>query len=329
MKGIIKVSAIILGSIIGAGFASGQEIKIFFTSYGTSGLLGLLIAVTIIVIIINLVLRISFKKNIENYISFLEKICCNNKVLSDTMKNIVNIFLLSSFFIMGIGFATCLEEQFYIPKCVGGVIISILCYATFMGNINRIIKVNTYIMPVLLGLIIFAGIKIGFPKIQFVTNAKIILNSVIYASYNLLPLIPILLTVRKEIDSVKNINLISIVAWFGISLSAASIFAITCCDIGDSEMILIEATKEWNFGGGLVFPLAILAAIYTSAVCSGYGFIQNCVKSEKQYSVYVCIICIAMIFISNFSFSTAIEKVYPLFGFLGIIQILLLFKNGK
>ncbi len=39
MRDIIKVSFVIIGTMIGAGFASGQEISAFFNSYGIKGII--------------------------------------------------------------------------------------------------------------------------------------------------------------------------------------------------------------------------------------------------------------------------------------------------
>ena len=49
---ILKVVFVIIGTLIGAGFASGQEIYSFFYSYGIVGLLGILITCGLISIII-------------------------------------------------------------------------------------------------------------------------------------------------------------------------------------------------------------------------------------------------------------------------------------
>ena len=42
MTNTLKIIFVILGTIIGAGFISGQEISIFFNQYGNYGLLGIL-----------------------------------------------------------------------------------------------------------------------------------------------------------------------------------------------------------------------------------------------------------------------------------------------
>ena len=43
MKDILKIVFVIIGTLIGAGFASGQEIYTFFFSYGIKGIYGLVL----------------------------------------------------------------------------------------------------------------------------------------------------------------------------------------------------------------------------------------------------------------------------------------------
>ena len=43
-KDIMKIVFVIIGTMIGAGFASGQEMYLFFFSYGLNGIIGILIS---------------------------------------------------------------------------------------------------------------------------------------------------------------------------------------------------------------------------------------------------------------------------------------------
>ena len=72
MKNISKVVFVIIGTFIGAGFASGQEIYIFFFKYGINGLVGITISSLILGIIISKTLKIIKENNIQNYKEFLD-----------------------------------------------------------------------------------------------------------------------------------------------------------------------------------------------------------------------------------------------------------------
>ena len=71
MKEIFSVTLVIIGALIGAGFASGQEIYSFFYSYGIIGLIGIIVTCSLICLVIYKTLKIIWKYDIENYNGFL------------------------------------------------------------------------------------------------------------------------------------------------------------------------------------------------------------------------------------------------------------------
>ena len=61
MKKILKTVFVLIGTIIGAGFASGKEIYLFFFQYGFNGLIGIIISSIIFSYIIWKILKICEK----------------------------------------------------------------------------------------------------------------------------------------------------------------------------------------------------------------------------------------------------------------------------
>ena len=104
MKNILKTVCVIIGTIIGAGFASGQEVYIFFFSHGIKGLIGIIISSVIIGLIIYKSLKIIKYENIQNYDEFLKNLI-RNKEIKDFADILINIFILISFYII--------QEQLY------------------------------------------------------------------------------------------------------------------------------------------------------------------------------------------------------------------------
>ena len=117
MSNIIKVTSVIIGTIIGAGFISGQEIHSFFNKYGVCGQLGIIVAISLIGVVIYKTCTIMYEQKINNYEKFLETtIKSKNKLMIYTIKNIINIFLVISFFIMCSAFSTYCFENYQIQK---------------------------------------------------------------------------------------------------------------------------------------------------------------------------------------------------------------------
>ena len=147
--GILKVVFVIIGTLIGAGFASGQEIYAFFYSFGIKGLLGILGSSSIIGIVIYKTFKIIYKNNIENYVDFLDCLIKNEKV-KDITNIIVNIFILISFYIMIAGFGAYLQQELNLNRIIGSCILAILCLILFKTNVSGLVKVNEILIPLLI-----------------------------------------------------------------------------------------------------------------------------------------------------------------------------------
>ena len=249
---------------------------------------------------------------------------------------IVNMFLLISFYIMVAGFSAYFAQELGISSIIGSFIIILMCYFIFMGNIKRIVKINTYLVPILIIfilLLIFKNIN-AIHYIELEINKKLLLKSmwdaIIYASYNSIVLIPILLSLQKFIDNKNQIKSISIIATIILVVLAISIYGVILKIDIDISKIELPTVYVASITGKLYkyfYGAVILMSIYTSAISAGYGFLENYTKDAKKYKIITIIICLTSIFISKIGFTKLIDLLYPIFGVFGIIQILFILKK--
>lgn len=151
---ILKVVFVIIGTLIGAGFASGQEIYIFFFSFGIKGILGIFISSSLIGITIYKTLKIIEKNNVKSYKEFLDCLI-KSKKLKEIINILVNIFILASFYIMIAGFGAYLEQEFELNSIIGSGILAILCLFIFKTNIKGLVKANEILIPILIFIVVF------------------------------------------------------------------------------------------------------------------------------------------------------------------------------
>lgn len=118
MKDILKVVFVIIGTMIGAGFASGQEVYLFFFSYGIEGLLGLVISNVIMGMVIYKTFQIVKQYGSNTYKEFLEVLIKKNNKIKSIINNIINIFILITFFIMIAGFGAYFEQELGISSLI-------------------------------------------------------------------------------------------------------------------------------------------------------------------------------------------------------------------
>lgn len=321
------------------GLHLGQEIYTFFNIYGTKGLFGLFISIGLIAIIIYKTFNVIIENKIENYQEFITNVVPdrfkNNNILKFTINNIINIFLLISFNIMVAGFATYFWQELNISKWCGAIIIAILSFVTFSKNIDGIVKINTYLIPTLILLILFLGFKkitnISIIKMQENQNTLYwIISSVLYASYNSITLVPILITLKKYIKTNKEAKVTSILTAVIMIVLSVCIFLLMNLFINkiakiEIPIVYIASTMGMTFK--YIYGITVLIAIFTTAISAGYGFLSNATRNKKSYIVLSILICICSVFIGQIGFSNLINLLYPIFGYLGIIQIIFLLKT--
>lgn len=311
----------------------GQEIYLFFNKYEAWGLLGIIISILILGFIIYKVLKISYKNNdLNTYADFIEKII-PKKNITTIIQNIINIFLIISFYIMIAGFATYFKQEFGINMFLGSGIIAIFCYITFNKDITGIIKVNSIVVPAIIGLILL----LGFNQMDKIQNTSLIfeenaLNSgisgILYASYNSILLIPMLISLKKQVKEEKHIKIISVICMIILLILSVVIFLLieTIEKPENIEMPLVYIAGNLRDIYKYLYGVVILSSIFTTAISAGYGFLNNVAKNKKTYSYLNLFICASSILVSNIGFSNLINYLYPIFGVLGIVQMIFITK---
>lgn len=150
---IMKVVFVIIGTFVGAGLASGQEVYSFFFLNGVKGIIGIFISSILIGIITSKVLYIVTKKKIYNYNEFLNYYIKNTKLKKYT-NSLINIFILISFYVMVAGFGGYLAQEFKLNSLIGSFIFAIICLMILKTDVKGVIKVNEILIPILIIIII-------------------------------------------------------------------------------------------------------------------------------------------------------------------------------
>ena len=165
MKNILKIVFVITGAIVGAGFASGQEVYLFFFSHGIKGIIGIVLSSFIIGVVISKTLKIINNNNINTYNEFLDYLIKNNKIKL-LINSIINIFILVTFYIMIAGFGAYLQQEYKIDITLGSAILSLLCFIILKSNVKGFVKSNEILIPILL-IVITVIRNIKYKKYKF------------------------------------------------------------------------------------------------------------------------------------------------------------------
>ena len=323
----------IIGTLIGAGFASGQEIYLFFYRYGLNGIIGLVLCSVLIGIITYKTFLIIHKNKINSYEEFLSKVF-KSKTIIKISNIVINAFLLITFYIMLSGFGAYFEQRFQINSIIGTFILAIICFLVLIKDIEGVKKVNSICVPILIILVLTIGVislKEYSPKqIETTFTFNWIIQAFVYSSYNMILVIPVLVSLGKYSKSKKQIRIVSFataIIVFSLAISIFSVLVSLNVDYSKIQMPAVYVIDNKYFQFSSIYGIVILLSIFSTAISIGISFLKNITKNKKSFPQIVAIMCITGVIISNFGFSNLVKILFPLFGYIGIVEMIWILKS--
>ena len=154
------------------------------------------------------------------------------------------------------------------------------------------------------------------------------ISACIYVSYNTLTVMVVLVSLRDMIESKKVARWGGIIGGIGLGLLGLSIGGCTLLyysKINALEIpmlgILLNYPKVFQY----LYILVLVLAMYTTAIANGYGVIENItpqLKIDKKY--FIVGMSLMGLIGAKFGFSQIVANIYPIFGYIGCFEILLL-----
>lgn len=161
---VVTFAGATLAFLIGSGFASGQEILQYFTSYGYQSFLVALVAIAIMVFA-NYGFVMAGNKNKFTKGSEVFKYYCG-PYIGLAFDYFAAIFCYMSFVVMLGGTGALVDQQFALPHAVGAIAMALLAGVTVVFGLDAMVNVISKIGPLIVGL----SLLIGFASLFSVWN---------------------------------------------------------------------------------------------------------------------------------------------------------------
>ncbi len=239
------------------------------------------------------------------------------------------------------GFGAYIEQEYNVNSMVGSGILAIICYIVFKSNIKGFVIINQILIPLIVIIIVFIGYKnlnyIDFNNINnyvLPKNNNWLLSAILYASYNSILLVPVLISIKDFVNKKQNIKYISIIVTIIVILLSSIIYLFLIridVDINNLQMPAVYVVNKISSNLKLVYGLIIIFSIFTTAISLGISFLKDVSKGGRSYDLIAFVICCSSVLFSNIGFSNLVNLFYPVLGGLGVLQIwkILLQKNIK
>ncbi len=336
MKGewgnIIKVACIYMATIIGAGFASGQEIVKFFLTYYTGGFYGILLAGGLFSIIGYIVLDKVYRERIRNYDELVFPMV--GWVLGWVMEIAVTLFMLCLFCVMIAGMGNVVSSQLNLPLNRAIVGVSIVCMIVMLTDVKGIVTISTFITPVLIVGIVATGLYVIIFKDTSVFNVtnfipsltkNWVFSALTYVSYNSIMSMVVMSSLLPYLKS-RKVGIVGGIAG-GMMLCVIALLINTALflfypEVLTRELPMLDIVSKYSITLTRIYTLVLCLAMFVSAITSGFYFIERVSsKTKLNIRILTVILCALVVPLAGFGFSNIISTVYPIFGYIGMFMV--------
>ncbi|PFO09855.1 putative membrane protein YkvI [Neobacillus bataviensis] len=332
-----QIAAVYVGTVVGAGFATGKEIVEFFSRFGFFGLISIIMSGYLFIILGSKLMRMAAYIDAKSYQEF------NVYLFGKWPSRIINIFML--FMLLGVsavmlsGAGAVFEEQLGLSKNIGVFLTIILSILVMLVGTKGLFAVNTFVVPLMISfsviLMIFSVQMPNFmDQLLFIPHAEDGWKSVVapfsYVALNLGLAQAVLVPIATEVKDDWTIK------WGGILGGAALTLILTASHF---TLIMLPNLEQYNIPMAIVmknlapflywiFVLVIYGEIFTSVIGNVFGLDRQ----MKQYLSIPTIISVTAIFLVSYlvslvNYGTLLSYLYPLFGYICMTFFILLWMK--
>lgn len=330
-----RIGAAFIGVIVGAGFASGQEILQFFTSFGAISIIGSIVAALLFAFIGMNLTQLGSRLQTQSHRKVIYHIC--GRYLGPIVDMIITFFLFGVTVVMFSGAGAIFEQQFGIPSFIGSVLMAVVTIVSVMLSVQKVITLISTFTPFLLLIVIIITVKAvltyDFSSAELQTTiasdsqsaSNWLLGAVLYVSYNIAAGTAMLTVMGGTVKDEKVAAWGGIIGGLGLGLIIVLINLSMLTELGEVaavSMPMLLLAGQMNPIIGTLFSIILLGMVYNTAVAMMYSFTARLVKPEtKQFKGAVIVVGILAFGASFVGFITLVGTVYPIMGYLGFLLI--------
>lgn len=330
------VAMAFIGAMIGAGFASGQEILQFFGGFGINGVWGIVVAGVAYAACGALIMLVALQMGTTNYNHLI--VPGGNKVLLAVVDVFMAFLLFGMFSVMVAGAASLLQEQFGLPLLVGGVVMVILAVLTvYWGSDSLMASFNIVVPLMIVCAIVISVLAITqAPGIALYDTTDTVqpngmvgnwfLSALLFVFYSMLGAVGTLPDLALKLKERRGAVIGSLLGATVLGVIALIVYVAVMSHISQAAgaaMPMLTLANQISPLCGIIYIFVLFAAIYTTAVGALFGIksrVDNMQKlsAPKKNLVIVAVAAVALL-ATQVGFVNLVSFLYPLYGYMGIL----------
>lgn len=339
---VLCVAATFIGTTIGAGYASGQEILQYFVSFGVWGGIGaLLIAGLLFFVLSATVLTLAHRLRTQDIHDLVNP--TSSRWPTRFADLCITVSLLGTLVIMLAGAGAALTGPLGVPPLIGALIMAGVCVLSVLAGVTGLVRVQQAVVPVIivvaLGVAIWAILTPEAPTGQDATalvNSSPLINTwwmsgILYVAFNIQLAYAVLAPVGATAVCGRGLRRGALLGALALMAMAGAIMAalmVNASVVGQAELPMVDLAARIGPWASFLFLAVLLLAQFTTAVSCLFGSVQRLrrVHALRRLPVWTVAAGTALVtaVLSGVGFSQLVGIVYPLLGYAGIVIIVML-----
>ena len=310
-KNIIAIAMSFVGLLVGAGFATGQEVVQYFTAFGSWGIPGLIIAALVMTLAGTVFLQLGSYFHASEHNTVFRNV--THPIVSKLLDIAVIITLFAIGFVMLAGAGSNMEQQFGWKTWIGSTLMLVSVLVVGMLDVDKVSKVIGAMD---------ASSQIDTPIGNWLISA---LN---YNGLALMLAVSMSLVIGGDNISPREAGWGGVVGGviYSIMMGLAGFSLLMNSDKAQgSDIPMLSLVDDVNPTLGAVMAVIIYLMIFNTAIGMFYALGKRLSAGhEKRYPVIFVTGCLAGFAVSFAGFKTLMNYIYPIIGYMGILMVAIL-----
>ncbi|WP_341301488.1 hypothetical protein MHB44_02715 [Lysinibacillus sp. FSL H8-0500] len=335
MKKSWQIGGAFVGLIVGAGFASGQEIMQYFTSFGLYSMIGAIVATVAFAFLGMSLAQLGTDLQTVSHKEVIYHI--GGRYFGIILDIVITFFLFGVAVVMFAGSGSTFHQMFGINPMVGSIFMVVITILTLLLNVNNIINLIAMVTPYLMGIIFIILIYSIFTmdlsiteqnalaKAQPSASSNWLMGALLYVSYNIAAGAAMLIVMGGTVKDRKIAGRGGLLGGLMLGILIVLINAAMLAKINVVDgvaMPTLELAKQIHPIVGVLMSIALLGMMYNTAVGMFYAFtVRFIAPDHKYFKVGIIVIGLLGFAASLVGFTTLVGKVYSTMGYLGFALI--------
>lgn len=344
IKEIYKYTGAIIAWVVGGGFATGQEVLRFYSSYGWESYLIIALDLLLFTLITRSLILCGFKnKDKEGFHPY--KFYCGD-ILAKFYFLMVNIGLIMHIGLLISAGGTTLNEHYYINRFLGSAIFAAGLLTVYLMGFNNMVNIISKLGPLVIVFAIFIGFYCtardfgNFHNLDKAIQAlsdKIIgynwlYSAILYASSNFCAAGFYFTELGKNCSSRKVINISSVlgctILMFTVGMISSAIL-LNGVEIAGFDVPNIFLTGSISSILSIFVTVLLCLAMFGSSCADVWSFFSQFFKNNKRKNqLFATCVLTGCLCFGMLPFSTILSILAPINGIGGFIFMCLVIYKG-